>query len=159
MRQIKTNILFFILVSVLFLISCNQPTTTADKNGKDTTQVATNPDTASIPAYNPTLDPFIVSGANAKLFQDTLGIKFFEASLKPGELAPLHGHPDHAIYVLQGGKVMLYSKDFPGAEKGIPMEFKTGEGWVGGPVTDSARNIGNTIIKMLEIDVYRPRNR
>jgi len=39
------------------------------------------------------------------------------------------------------------------------MEFKTGTGWVMGPVTDSARNIGNTIIKMVEIDIYRPRNK
>ena len=54
---------------------------------------------------------------------------------------------------------MVYSKDFPGAEKGILMEFKIGEGGVGGPVTDSARNIGNTTIKILEVDVYRPRNK
>jgi hypothetical protein len=53
--------------------------------------------------------------------------------------------------------VKVYSKDFPGAENGLEMEFKSGTGWVMGPVTDSARNIGKTTIKMLEIDVYRPR--
>ncbi|MCU7551388.1 hypothetical protein OCK74_19860 [Chitinophagaceae bacterium LB-8] len=159
MLQIKTNIRFLVLVSILFLISCNQSATTSENSDKDTTQVVATGDTTSMPAYDLALDPLTVAGANAKLLQDSLGIKMFESWVKPGELAPLHRHPDHAIYVLQGGKVMLYSKDIPGAEKGIPAEFKTGEGFVNGPITDSARNIGNTTIKLLEVDVYRPRNK
>ena len=159
MGQIKTNMRFLVLVSVLFLISCNQSTTTSEKNNNDTAQVVATSDTPSMPAYDPALDPFIASGANAKLLQDTLGIKIFEWWVKPGELVPVHTHPDHAIYVLQGGKAIVYSKDFPGAEKGFLMEVKAGQGWIGGPVTDSARNISNTTIKMLEIDVYRPRNK
>ena len=159
MEKIKTSICFLLSVSVLLLISCNETTTASEKSDKDTTQVVATRDTISMPVYDRASDPLIVAGANAKLLHDSLGIKMFEAWIKPGELAPLHRHPDHAIYVLEGGKVMVYSKDFPGGEKGIPMEFKKGEGWVGGPVTDSARNIGNTTLKLLEIDVYRPRNR
>ena len=158
MRQIKMNIQFPVLVSVLFLISCNETATTSKKSDKDTTQVVVTGDTA-IPVYDPSLDPLTVAGANGKLLQDSLGIKIFEVWVKPGELAPLHTHPDHAMYVLQGGKVMLYTKDIPGAEKGMPVEFKAGEGFVNGPFTDSARNIGNTTIKLLEIDVHRPRNK
>lgn len=159
MLQIKTNIRFTVLVSVLFLISCNQSANTSEKSDKDTAQLVATADTTSMPPYDPALDPLTVGGSACKVFGDTLNIKMFECTLKPGEFAPLHKHPDHAMYVLQGGKVMLYSKDFRGAEKGMPVEFKTGEGWVGGPVTDSARNIGNTTIKLLEIDVYRPRNK
>lgn len=159
MRQIKTRICFLLLVSVLVLISCNQPATTSDKNEKDTTQVVAADDATTMPLYDPTLDPLTVAGTNGKLIQDSLGIKMFETWVKPGELAPLHRHPDHALYVLQGGKAMLYSKDIPGAEKGMPIEFKTGDGLVNGPVTDSTRNIGNTTIKLLEIDVHRPRNK
>jgi len=159
MKQIKTNIRSFFLISVLYLISCNEPATTSEKSDKDTAQVVATRDTTLMPAYDSALDPFIVSGANAKLLQDTLGIKIFEWWIKPGEPLPLHTHPDHAMYVLQGGKAMVYSKDFPGAENGISMDFKAGEGWVGGPVSDSARNIGNTTIKILEVDVYRPRNK
>ena len=159
MRQIETNIRLLILVSVLALISCNQSANTSDKNDKDTVQVVAADDSTSIPAYDPALDPLTVAGANGKLIQDSLGIKMFETWVKPGELAPLHRHPDHALYVLQGGKAMLYSKDIPGAEKGMPVEFKAGEGLVNGPITDSARNIGNTTIKLLEIDVHRPRNK
>jgi hypothetical protein len=158
MQQIKTNIRWPFLISVLYLISCNEPATT-EKTGNDTAQAVATGDMPSLPAYNPALDPFIVSGANARLLQDTLGIKIFEWWVKPGDPLPLHTHPDHAMYVLQGGKAMVYLKNIPGAEKGFQMEMKAGEGWVGGPVTDSARNIGNTTIKMVEIDVYRPRNK
>jgi len=158
MRQLKTNIIFPLLVSVL-CFSCNQPSTTADKNGKDTTQVIAAADTTSMTAYDLALDPLTVAGKNGKLIHDSLGIKIFEVWLKPGELSPLHSHPDHALYVLQGGKVMLYSKDIPGFEKGNPAEFKAGEGLVNGPVMDSARNIGNTTIKLLEVDVHRPRSK
>ena len=52
MQQIKNNIYFFVLISVLFLISCNQSATTSDKNDMDTTTVATNSDASSMPAYD-----------------------------------------------------------------------------------------------------------
>jgi hypothetical protein len=159
MRQLKEPTLAFSLLLSLLVFSCNQPSTTTDKNDKDTTQVIVAADTTSIPAYDPALDPLTMAGANGKLIQDSLGIKIFEVWLKPGELAPLHSHPDHAMYVLQGGKVMLYSKDIPGFENGNPAEFKVGEGLVNGPIMDSARNIGNTTIKLLEVDVHRPRNK
>ena len=100
MQQIKTNIRSFILISVLYLISCNEPATTSEKSDKDTAQLVPTGDTALMPAYDPALDPFTVSGGNAKLLQDTLGIKIFEWQIKPGELLPLHKHPDHAMYVL-----------------------------------------------------------
>jgi hypothetical protein len=159
MLQIKTHIRFAVLVSAFFLSSCNQPATSSEENDKDTAQVNAAANTISMPAYDRALDPLTVAGINGKLLQDSLGIKIFEVSLKPGEMAPLHAHPDHAMYVLQGGKAMVYLKDIPGGENGVPMEFKTGAGWVGGPVTDSGRNIGNTTIKLLEIDVYRPRSK
>jgi mannose-6-phosphate isomerase-like protein (cupin superfamily) len=157
MQQFKTNLCFALLVFVL--ISCKESATISDKTEKDTVPSAAVDNTASMPAYDPTMDPFTVSGSNAKLIQDTLGLKVFEWWVKPGEFLPLHKHPDHAMYVLEGGTAMVYSKDFPGGEKGFPMEVKAGQGWVGGPVTDSARNIGKTTIRMVEVDVYRPRNK
>src|SRR5688572_27323059 len=125
MQQIKTNIRSFFLISVLYLISCNEPATTSEKSDKDTAQVVATRDTPSMPAYDPALDPLTVAGANGKLLYDSLGIKIYETWAKPGEFTPLHSHPDHAIYVLEGGKAMFYSRDVPGAEKGIPIELKT----------------------------------
>ena len=153
MKRITTNLCIGLLL--VFSLACNEPEATSEKKDADTV-VAENK-TAEMPPYDPALDPLTVAGSNGKLLHDSLGIKMFEVTVKPGEVAALHTHPDHAIYILEGGKAMVYSKDFPGGEKGIVMELKAGAGWVGGPLTDSARNIGNTTIRMLEVDVRRPR--
>jgi hypothetical protein len=159
MYQVITSARCFLSFAILLALACDNATDKSEQQNNDTSQVMANVDTASMPAYDPALDPLTVAGPNGKLLQDSLGIKIFEVSVKPGELAALHRHPDHALYILQGGRAIVYSKDFPGAEKGLEMEFKSGTGWVMGPVTDSARNIGKTTIRMLEIDVYRPRNK
>jgi len=107
---------------------------------------------ASMPGYDPALDPLTAGGAFSKKLHDTLNVKIFEFALKPGASAPLHAHPDHAIYILQGGKLMVY----PQGDSATTFEMETNTGWIGGPLTDSAKNIGKTTIKAVEIDVYRP---
>ena len=57
MRQIKTNQNFFVCLSVFILIACNEPATTSEKNKKDTTQVVSNSDAFTMPAYDPAMDP------------------------------------------------------------------------------------------------------
>ena len=67
----------------------------------------------------------------------------------------LHTQPHHTIYVLEGGKVEV---TVPGEGKGV-MEVKTSDGWIGGQITDFAKNIGNTTVKRVEVDIYRPRDK
>ncbi|HMT95559.1 MAG TPA: hypothetical protein PKC62_02645 [Ferruginibacter sp.] len=154
MQQIKTHIRFLTLISVLILISCKQPTTTSEKHEKDTTQVAsTAVDATSMPAYDPTMDPLTVGAKFSKLLQDTLGIKMYEFTLKPGDSAALHAHPDHTVYVLQGGKALI---SFNGAAP-QEMELKTGMGFISPSLNDYGKNIGATTIKLLVTDIYRPR--
>ncbi len=155
MQQIKINIHFFVLISVLFLISCNQSATISDKNDMDTTAVATNNDTSSMPAYDPAMDPLTVGAAFSNKFGDTLNMKMFEVTLKPGDSVAIHTHPDHSFYVLQGGKIEV---NIQGAGVKI-FDLKPGMGWLSGPLTDFGKNIGNTTVKWLEVDVYRPRGK
>ena len=126
MLQIKTNIRFLVLVSVLFLISCNERATTSDKNDKDTTQVVSIPDAASMPEYDRAMDALTVGAQSSKLLHDILGIKMYEYTLKPGESAALHAHPDHITYVLQGGKALISTNGAVPQEK----ELKTGMGFI-----------------------------
>ncbi len=156
MHQIKSNDLFLILASLLFLISCNETATTSEKNDKDTTQVATASDTTSMPAYDPAMDSYNMEGDAVKKIKDTLGIKMYEISGKPGETFPLHTHPDHIAYVLQGGTVALFIKETGRVDT---ISFPTGLGLINGPLSDSGKNIGKTTIKMLVADIYRPRNK
>ncbi len=156
MQQIKTNIRFLVLVSVLFFISCNQPATTSDKNDKDTTQVAANRDTTSMPAYDPAMDAYQVGGKAIKKLGDTLGVKMYEFTAEPGETWALHSHPDHTFYVVQGGTVALFIQ---ATGRQDTLTFPTGMALINGPLSDSGKNIGKTTIRGIVTDIYRPRSK
>ena len=87
------------------MVSCNQSATTSEKNDKDTTTVIANSDASAMPAYDPAMDPLVVGAAFSKKLGDTLNMKMFEASIKPGDSVAIHTHPDHSFYVIQGGKI------------------------------------------------------
>ena len=156
MQQIKNNICFFMLISVLFLISCNQSATNSDKNDMDTAAVATSNDTSSMPAYDPAMEPLTVGAKFSKKLGDTLGIKTYEFTVKPGDSWALHTHPDHTVYVLQGGKMALFIQ---ATGRQDTLTFPTGMALISGPLSDSGKNIGNTTMKLLVSDIYRPRGK
>lgn len=157
MRQITTNAYFLVATSVLFLFGCNNDTTTSEANESDTTSISTsNGDTATSPAYDPAMDPLTTGGQMIKKMGDTLGVKMYEFTVNPRQSWGLHTHPDHTVYVLQGGKMALYMRE---AGRQDTLTFPTGMALVSGPLTDSGKNIGNTTIKMLVTDIYRPRGK
>ncbi len=143
---------FFGLISILFLAGCNESATTSEKKDTDTTSVITHSDTSSMPSYDPAMEPLTVGAAFSKKLGDTLNIKMYEFTLKPGDSAALHSHPDHTVYVLQGGKLAV---TFQGMGRQI-MDLKTGTGFISGALSDAGKNIGNTTIKLLVADIYRP---
>ena len=123
MQQIKNSIYFFVVISILILIGCNESSTSTQKSdidstqkiNTDTTSVFTNSDTSSMPAYDPAMAPLTVGAKFSKKLADTLNVKMHEISLKPGDTATLHSHPDDAVYVLQGGKISRFLVEFSGA--------------------------------------------
>lgn len=134
-------------------ISCNQPKSRSEQTDKDTVNFITKKDTVSMPAYDPAMEPLTVGAKYSKKLADTLGVKMYEFTLKPGDSALLHTHPDHAVYVLQGGKLAV---TFQGVGRQI-MDLKEGMGFVSGGLSDAGRNVGNTTVKLLIVDMYRPR--
>jgi quercetin dioxygenase-like cupin family protein len=155
MQPIKKAFAFFAAISILWLVSCNESATTSDNKDTDTTAIATNNDASSRPAYDPALEPLTVGAKFSKKLADTLSIKMYEFTLKPGDSAALHAHPDHTVYVLQGGQLAV---TFNGTDRQI-MDLKTGTGFVSGSLSDAGKNIGNTTIKLLVTDIYRPRTK
>lgn len=154
MKKIKASAFIFVVFSVSFLVSCNQSATNTEKNVQDTTAITTNRDASSMPAYDPAMEPLTVGAKFSKKLADTLGIKMYEFTVKPGESWALHNHPDHTVYVLQGGKIALFVK---AAGRQDTLTFPTGMALISGPLSDSGRNIGNTTLKLLVADMYRPR--
>lgn len=156
MQQLKESICFFGLILVSVLISCNQSTTTSEKNDMDTAAVVISSDTSAMPAYNPAMEPLTVGAKFSKKIGDTLGVKMYEFTVKPGDSWALHNHPDHTVYVLQGGKMALFIQ---ATGRQDTLTFPTGMGLISGPLSDSGRNVGNTTIKLLVQDIYRPRGK
>lgn len=153
MQQIKPFIALNLLASVLLLNSCSEAANPSRKEAKDTLAVVTT-DTAPMPNYDAGMDSYVAGGTFVKKLGDTLGIKMYEFTLKPGETCALHAHPDHAAYVLQGGKAALYMKS---TGRRDTIMFTAGMALISGPLIDSGTNIGNTTIKFLITDIYRPR--
>lgn len=155
MKQIKSSAYFLVVTSVLFLLGCSNNESTSEANESDTTSPSkSNRDTATMPAYDPSMDPLTSAGQLAKKMGDTLGVKMYEFTVKPGQSWRLHTHPDHTVYMLQGGKMALYMRD---AGRQDTLTLPTGMALISGPLTDSGKNIGNTTLRMLVTDIYRPR--
>jgi hypothetical protein len=102
------------------------------------------------------MEPLLVGAKYSKKLGDTLGVKMYEFTVEPGDSWGLHTHPDHAVYVLQGGKMALYIQELG---KQDTLDFPTGMALISGPLSDSGRNVGNTTIKLLVADIYRPRTK
>lgn len=99
------------------------------------------------------LNPLNVYRDKTKVFADTLGIQMYELILNPGDSIGLHRHLDHAVYIFEGGTLTLWVNGTEKKEK----SFKTGSGFLGGPLTDSAKNTGDTRFRALLVEIFRPR--
>ena len=151
----KKSILFiFTLLLAIFFVACNDTATIDNKMATTDSTAVTDKDTSSMPVYDAAMDPLTVEAAFAKVLGDTLNIKMYEVAFKPGDSALIHTHPDYTLYVLQGGKIAI-SADGGRQE----MDLKAGMGVIFGSITHSAKNIGNTTIKLLVHDIYRPRGK
>jgi len=77
----------------------------------------------------------------------------YELILNPGDSIGLHAHLDHTIYVLEGGTATIWVNGTEQKE----VSFKTGQGWLGAPLTDAAKNTGDKRIRILITEIFRPR--
>jgi len=141
------------MISVLFLIGCNDAATETDRTETDTSASVTNSDNSDMPAYDAELDPLTVEAAFANKLADTLGVKMYEITLKPGDSVALHNHPDHSMYVIDGGKLSITVEGSEAKE----FDMKPGMGMMVGPENHTGKNIGKTTVKLLLHDIYRPR--
>jgi len=150
--KINLTLCFMVLVSLL-TFSCKE-TITKDNPMEEKAQSEVSIDNEdTMPVLDPDLDPLVIGKEFSNVFSDTLNVQMYEFTLKPGDSVGLHQHLDHAVYVIQGGKLKLYIN---GTDP-VDMELKSGVGFVGGPLTDAAKNIGETTIKLILTEIHRPR--
>lgn len=153
MKQ-KTNTSFILAAGIsCALFACNQKGQTDDQAKTGDTSEVVKKETDQMPAYDPERSVTKISPALYKQLSDTLNVRVLEGTYNPGDSSTLHSHPDFVLYVLQEGTVELTATD--GTKQTI--EFKPGMGLILPATTHSAKNTGSTTIKLLVVEVNRPR--
>ena len=99
-----------------------------------------------------TLDATKVASKFYKLEKDSLNIRMISVDYKPGDVSALHSHPDLVMYVLSPAKVEFTEKD------GTKRQMTVEKGMIAVTPADihSVKNIGNTHVKVLLVEVNRP---
>lgn len=138
------------ILCIAIIIGCNndgkeEKSETKNEDSSSTQSPATENNTAN-------LDATVVAPDHYKLLKDTAGLRIIEINYKPGESSGLHSHPQQAVYVIDGGKVEL--TDASG--KKDTFDFKSGMAGLFPSATHSGKNIGNTNLKAVLVEVMRP---
>ena len=150
----KTLLKSGLLLSFTFWLSgCYQ--SEISQNSTDTDQsLAESNDMIDMPVYDPAMDMTLMAADAVEMLGDTLGIKMYIATMAPGDSVGWHVHPDYTIYIIDGGTMAVYRN---GSDERQIIELPAGAGFVAPSASDAAVNIGNTTIRMLTHDIYRPR--
>lgn len=144
--------LLLLAITGVMLITCGQPT----KEQSPTPEAAPAPPEPQITekyTVDDALNPLNVYRDKSKVFADTLNVQFYEVVLEPGDSIGMHAHLDHAVYVAEGGTLMVWHN---GTD---PVEYnmETGTGFLAPPLTDVAKNTGETRVRLVITEIFRPR--
>lgn len=148
----QLNWLMFLAFALMLIIACNSQTETDDEITPDTT----SGDLTKINSSSPFDTSRSVTSISPNLYKnlaDTLGIRMLQGVYKPGDSSIMHGHPDFALYVLEGSTVELTAED--GNMQNI--EFQKDMAIVLPAATHSAKNIGKNTLRVIVVEVNRPR--
>lgn len=150
-KKIPSPSLLVILL-LLILHSCNE-IPASDKNVSQSEALANKSTESNFPAYDESKGVTVISPEIYKQLTDTLGIRMITGIYKPGDSSIMHAHPDFALYVVEPGLVELTGED--GSKQSI--EFKKDMPVIMPASIHSAKNIGNTTLKLIVVEVNRPR--
>ena len=143
-----TLLLFFGMISV----SCEQKPKEAPE-APAAPKVPASPEIAEVYTVDEAMNPLNVYRDKTKVYADSLNVQLYELILNPGDSIGLHAHLDHTIYVLEGGTATIWVNGTDPKE----VKFTAGQGWLGGPLTDAAKNTGDTRLRILITEIFRPR--
>lgn len=98
------------------------------------------------------LDATKVASKFYKVIKDSLNIRLVMVDYKPGATSKMHSHPDLAMYALAPAKAEFTTKD------GTKRVMTVDKGMVAiiPADTHSVKNVGNTDVKVVLVEVNRP---
>ena len=96
------------------------------------------------------MDPLMAASNVYKLLNENDRVRVLEVVSKPGDVAKMHHHPDHAVYAVKGGKMKLTS-----GGKTQEMDIKAGSVMFLDAQDHEAKNIGNTTIDLIVMEMKK----
>lgn len=138
---------------VVLLAGCNNPDAANDSKAAGTESKHTTATSRHVP-FDTSRSVTRISPNLYRHLADTLNVRVLQGTYKPGDSSIMHAHPDFALYVLEGSTVELTAED--GSKQNI--EFKKDMAVVLPAATHSAKNIGNSTLKVIVVEVNRPRD-
>lgn len=146
----KLPLLTFVII---FIIGCTNQSQSNDGEIADTTSTRKTK-TNTPPLFDTSRSVTTISPNLYRPLADTLNIRMLQGTYKPGDSSIMHGHPDFALYVLEGSTVELTAED--GSKQTI--DFKKDMAVILPATTHSAKNIGKATLRLLVVEVNRPRD-
>lgn len=140
-----------IALVVVFVAGCNDQGQTGASENSDTSHHVTN-ESKDLSSFDASRSVTSISPDLYKELADTLNIRMLEGTYKPRDSSIMHAHPDFALYVLEGSTVELTQED--GSKQNV--EFKKDMAVILPAATHSAKNIGNSILRLIVVEVNRP---
>ncbi len=95
-------------------------------------------------------DPLKVAKNVYKFIMENDRVRVLEVSFKPGDKAVMHSHPDHVVYVIEGGKVKMTSSG-----KTDMMDMKNGQAVFLKAQSHEAENTGKTNVHLLVVELKK----
>ncbi len=96
------------------------------------------------------MDPLVAASNVYKCLNENEKMRVLEVVFKPGDAAKMHHHPEHAVYVLKGGKASLTS-----GGKTQEMELQTGSAIFLEAQDHEVKNIGKTTIDLIVTELKK----
>jgi beta-alanine degradation protein BauB len=96
------------------------------------------------------LDPLDVASNVYKLKMENDRVRLFDVTFRVGDKAVMHHHPDHVVYVIEGGKMKLTSEG-----KTDVLDLKDGDAIFLNAQSHEAENIGQSTIELLVVELKK----
>lgn len=100
----------------------------------------------------PAQDVVKVAGDSHTVIFENEHVRVLSVHFKPGQVAPMHSHPDNVSYFLTDGKLKITLPD----GKVIERNPKAGTALWSDAVTHSAENVGTTDFQQIQVELKPP---
>ena len=100
----------------------------------------------------PSQDVVKVAGDSHQVIFENEHVRILAVHFKPGQVAPMHSHPENVSYYLSDGKLRIPLPD----GKVIERSPKAGTAGWSDAVTHAAENIGTTDFQQVQVEIKPP---